>query len=268
MKIYEIIDIIETTAPLAQQAAWDASGMQVAALQVEVEHLALCLDPTPEHVETALAQGARMVISHHPLLMQARLPAVPDHFHAVLSLLFRHDAALYAAHTSLDVNPRGPAGWLAHALELRHLDILERTGVLPDGQTYGFGGVGELPLPLDMPTLLQRLGQSIALETATLCGPMPQSIRRVAWCTGSGASLMTAAHAAGADVFITGDVKYHMALEAPLCVLDVGHHSLEEEMMRRFAHELEQTLPAVRVSFVASASPLRPACPPHTETLF
>ena len=260
MKICEIINVIEKIAPLALAAPWDNSGMQVACFRKNIGHLTLCLDPTPETVRQALSLGAELICSHHPLLMQGRLPADTDNYHAVLSLLFRHDAALYAAHTSLDINAYGPPAWLADELQLSERAILEPTGTLPDGRPCGFGLAGTLPEPLDMPGLARALGQHICLEGAAACGPMPQSIRRIALCTGSGSSLMAAAHASGADVFITGDVKYHAALEAPLCVLDVGHHSLEEEMMRRFALLLEDTLPGVKVSFIPSASPFRPAC--------
>lgn len=232
--------------------------MQVAALRQDVDHMALCLDPTPTSVGAALELGARLVCSHHPLLMQGRLPCVADAYHQTLSLLFRHDAALYAAHTSLDANPAGPAGWLADALDLRGRAVLDSFCSPPDGGSRGFGLAGDLPEPTSLAALLERLNGLFPLDNAALCGPEPRHVRRVAYCTGSGASLAQAARNHGADVYITGDVKYHAALEAPLCILDVGHHSLEEEMMRRFARRLTARLPQVRVSFIASASPLRP----------
>lgn len=272
MKLSDIIHVIEKTAPKEHAAPWDNCGIQVAPAaptnKVEVTHLALCLDPTPHSVQRALDAGAQCVLSHHPLLMQPRLPAKADAFHQVLSLLFRHDATLYAAHTSLDINPYGPAGWLARELQLTGTALLDPTGILPAScgahaeKPCGFGLVGTLPAPVSLPQLLDGLSHFIALDAATLCGPRPESISRVAYCTGSGSSLAAAAAALGADIFITGDVKYHSALESPLCMLDVGHHSLEEEMMRRFAaqlaSELASELADVRVDFVPSASPLRP----------
>ena len=98
-------------------------------------------------------------------------------------------------------------------------------------------------------------------ETATVSGPCPESIRRVAYCTGSGSSLLEEARAAGADIFITGDVKYHTALDTQLCLFDVGHHSLEEEMMRRAAIHLQHACPMLEVVFVPSASPFQPVHP-------
>ena len=91
-----------------------------------------------------------------------------------------------------------------------------------------------------------------------ICGTPPALVRRVSYCTGSGSSMWPAAAALGADVHITGDVKYHTALDADICMIDVGHHSLEEEMMRRMALLLAGELPGTDVFFVPSASPLRP----------
>jgi putative NIF3 family GTP cyclohydrolase 1 type 2 len=88
------------------------------------------------------------------------------------------------------------------------------------------------------------------------CGPKPATVRRVAYTTGSGASLIPAAFAAGADVFICGDVKHHAAMETPGLVLDVGHFILEEEMMRLFAQELQADLGRkAEVRFFAGRSP-------------
>ena len=70
-----------------------------------------------------------------------------------------------------------------------------------------------------------------------------------------------AARLAGADIFITGDVKYHTALDTQLCLFDVGHHSLEEEMMRRAAIHLQHACPMLEVVFVPSASPFQPVHP-------
>jgi len=133
--------------------------------------------------------------------------------------------------------------------------------------SVGFGQVGELPKPLSFEafaTALERAlfrvqkpcpGGAAGVAWAE-CGPRPETIRRVGYTTGSGASLIPAAFAAGADVFICGDVKHHAAMETPGLVLDVGHFILEEEMMRLFAQELRSDLgQAVEVRFFAGRSP-------------
>lgn len=261
MRQSDIIRSIEETAPLSIAAPWDKSGIQVASARAQISCLAVCLDPTPESVRRALEAGADMVLSHHPLCMEPRFTDRLDGYHEVLSLLFRADVPLYAAHTSLDANPVGPVAWLAEELKLRALTVLEATGSMElfgVDWTCGFGVVGELPEALSSEALREALLPWIAGSSPRLAGSLPERVRKVAICPGSGSSLAADAAAAGADVLITGDLKYHSALELPLPVLDVGHFSLEEEMMRRFSYHLKNILSEVTVVFVPAQDPLRP----------
>ena len=273
MRFADLVRVIETTAPLSIAAAWDHSGIQVAPRRGEISRLAVCLDPLPCHLASALEQGAEMILSHHPLALEPRLPDRADAYHAALSLLFRADAALYAAHTSLDANPAGPVGWLGRELGLLPLEgasghvlqVLEPTGSMThEGREIacGFGVVGALPTALTPEALAHALAPWTGGVAVRLAGRLPERIRRVAVCPGAGVSLAAEAAAYGADVLITGDLKHHQALEAPLPILDVGHFSLEEEMMRRFAADLDRAIGktpgGVSVCFVPGRDPLRP----------
>jgi dinuclear metal center YbgI/SA1388 family protein len=263
MQLREIINTIEKIAPLTGAASWDNSGMQLAGYNNAVHTLAVCLDPSPPAIRRAVQLGAQLLVTHHPLLITPRLPAALDSFHEALSLLFKADMALYAAHTSLDVVMDGPAGWLAQELDLQEIHVLEPC----QHQTHplqGFGCVGTLPDPLPLDDLLARLAGHISLDGASLSGPPVEHsrpLKRIAYCPGSGASLIQTAADAEADIFITGDVKYHSALDAPLPLLDIGHHSLEEEMTRRFALLLSVRLSGVQAHFIPSTNPIRSAMP-------
>lgn len=268
MKQTEIIKIIESVAPLSLAASWDTSGMQVAARRETVTHLAVCLDPTPESVRAALQIGADMVLAHHPLGMEGvRLNALGP-MHTVVAELLGHDVPLYASHTSLDANPSGPVTWLARELGLTDCAVLEPAGrhEFTPGESCecGFGVVGNLPEPLDMSALMERLQPWIQHSSVRLAGLEPACVSRVAVCPGSGSSLADAAARLGANVLITGDLKYHAALDAPLCLVDVGHFALEEEMMRRFALQLADLMPSLAITFVASCDPLRAFATHHT----
>ncbi len=257
MKLFEIINFIEKIAPPHLAASWDNCGMQVASLNEDIKSIALCLDPSPASIEESIKNGAELIISHHPLLMQGRLPNTLDSYHEVLRLLFTSNTALYSAHTSLDINPNGPAGWLGLALKFTNMQVLETVGQLDDGTTAGYGLVGDLEQPITYEDLLHKLQEHIQLETATICGKPPKQIQRIAYCTGSGSSFMKQAHELDAHIFITGDVKYHSALESQICTIDVGHHSLEEEMMKKLSLLLNNKLPELKTQFTPSASPLR-----------
>ncbi|MCL2123690.1 MAG: Nif3-like dinuclear metal center hexameric protein, partial [Desulfovibrionaceae bacterium] len=156
MQLDEIINTIEKIAPLSGAASWDNSGMQLAGCNNTVHTLALSLDPSPDAIRRAVQLGAQLLVTHHPLLITPRLPAVLDSFHNALSALFKADMALYAAHSSLDAVMDGPAGWLAQELALLEIQVLEpcprQTSPL-----QGFGCVGDLPDPLSPDLLLARL---------------------------------------------------------------------------------------------------------------
>lgn len=274
----ELISIIERTAPLSLMAEWDHSGVQVASARADIRHLAVCLDPAPEQLYAAVEAGADMVLTHHPLAMRPEWTNTLNGYTDALSVLYRHDVPLYASHTTLDANPYGPSAWLPDELGLDDRVILEKTGAFtaPDGtqQEGGFGCAGTLKEPLSLSELCRRMRAWLPLDrmcaVARLIGDPSRIITRVAVCTGSGSSLLEEAVAAGADLFITGDMKYHDALAlasrhhprspnfCPTAILDVGHFSLEEEMIRRFAALLKTQLDGVEVTFLPGRDPFLP----------
>lgn len=257
METARIIEAIEWFANPAWQADWDKSGMQVASSRTEAGTLGIFLDPLPSMIARALDAGVDFMLCHHPLALKPELPSRLNDYHAALALLFRANVPLYAAHTSLDVNLAGPSAWLGRELELRSTRPLESI----EGIALGYGEAGELPEPMAFGQLVNRVLRLAKVECGNLAGPSRNGpCRRVAYCGGSGGSLLEAAAAYGADLYITGDIRYHTALCAKIPVLDVGHHSLEEEMMRRFAQLLTGALPDLRVHFFPSPSPFKRAC--------
>ena len=121
----------------------------------------------------------------------------------------------------------------------------------------GFGEVGSLPEPMAWDAFMDTLGPLVKRAALLVSGPQPETVTSVAYCGGSGSSLIDKAARAGADVFVTGDMKYHPAVETPVCVVDAGHFSLEEEMMRRFAVEVQAALPKTAVRFFEGLDPFR-----------
>lgn len=123
---------------------------------------------------------------------------------------------------------------------------------------FGFGCIGTLPQALTWLDFSARL-REVLRATPRSVGFARDSVTTVAYCPGSGADLAPAAFARGADVYLTGDVKYHQAqtVQDLGLTLDVGHFCLEETMMRiwseSLAHELDAT--GVRVVFLPGRDP-------------
>lgn len=101
--------------------------------------------------------------------------------------------------------------------------------IVPLENTYphtGSGLVGKLSKTVSMTDLIPVIKKIWGIKNARLSGNLKQKIQTIALCTGSGASLLDKAVNAGADLFITGDVKYHAgiaALRNDVCLLDIGH---------------------------------------------
>jgi len=254
MKIQDVIARIEAIAPLSGAAAWDHSGVQVAGDVPDIQRLAVTIDPTPEAVSKALDWGAGCVLTHHPLGIEPKYLDTPGPFLDTVRLAMRAGAWLYAAHTSLDARPNGPAGWLPRALGLTGTTILEPTD--PADPAVGIGLAGDMPAPLSFEAFLAELGRHVERRDWSLSGPVPATVSRVAVCPGSGGSLFGAVAAAGADAYVTGDIKYHQGLEAPCAVVDVGHFTLEETMTRLLAEDLSRSLAGeVEVRFLEGRDP-------------
>lgn len=112
---------------------------------------------------------------------------------------------------------------------------------------YGLGVVGNLEKPMDPEAFLARVKSIFGLNLLKQAGFTGDPIQRVAICSGAGGDLMDDALQAQADVFITGDLRYHdgqKAMEEGLLVLDVGHHASESFTKGLLMSWVEESVPA------------------------
>jgi len=103
------------------------------------------------------------------------------------------------------------------------------------GQQYGLGLLGEVSEPVALGDVARDFSRLLKASFFRLVGDPQKKVKRVAVCGGSGASLIGRAKAAGADLFVTGDIGYHEArdaLEIGLAVLDVGHEASERPVIK------------------------------------
>ena len=264
----DFIKLIESYAPLSAAAAWDNSGWQVMGQKKEINLVAVSLDPSPAQIDASLAFKADFILCHHPLYFEPQALSQNNSYTQTVRKLMQADVHLYSAHTSLDGNPAGPVRWLANELELENITILEPNKFCQNEESkgqhttlpvYGFGYAGDLPHSLSKEAFFQKLKALLPAGHWNICGKVPQNFSKIACCPGSGSSMWSDAQKMGADILITGDLKYHTALEAAsagFTILDVGHFSLEEEMMRRLSVELSKKANGVEVKFLSSQDPI------------
>jgi dinuclear metal center YbgI/SA1388 family protein len=110
---------------------------------------------------------------------------------------------------------------------------------------YGLGRIGRLAEPLPLKHLADRIICMLGCTAVRLVGNPSRTVQKVAVCSGSGASLLQEAVRAGADLLLTGDIKYHDAREAlmlGITLIDAGHFPTERIMVEAVLSFLETSL--------------------------
>ena len=229
MKIRDVVAAIEEFAPLSLQASYDNSGLIVGRLDDEVHKALLAVDVTEEVMDEAEREGCDIIITHHPIIFSPlkRLNSA-TYVERCVERAIRRGIALYASHTNLDSASQGMSWRVGTMIGLEGMRVLEPQANNPN---VGFGVVGELAKSEDVIAFMRRVGKLFDV-TAVRHSDIPEScsaIRRVAICTGSGHSLIGDALRVGADVYITGDLKYNdfMLGENRMILMDIGHFESE-----------------------------------------
>ena len=114
-----------------------------------------------------------------------------------------------------------------------------------DGEKRGLGRIGHLPDSTTLATYANRVATQLNATGVRFVGDSASKITKVALCSGGGASVMHAASRAGADVLVTGDIKYHDARDAEdlgIALIDAGHFSTEIIMAKAVQVQLQQRL--------------------------
>ncbi len=128
----------------------------------------------------------------------------------------------------------------AHPYEEPAYDIIP---LLNEGVCEGIGRVGTLENPVVLKSFAATVKERLGLTSLRIVGDTGQLISRVALCGGSGASLLRDAVREGADLFLTGDIKYHDARESQdlgIALLDAGHFATERLMIQGLSARLEK----------------------------
>ncbi len=239
MLLKQIIDIIESVAPRRQQEAWDNSGLQVGDSSREIHSVLLAVDVSEAVVAEAIKEGCDLIMSHHPLLFHGlkQITGSTPQERCVAEAI-RHNIAIYSSHTSMDKALRGVSGRMAEQLGLQDIRILVPS---PDDTRVGLGVVGTLPQPMLWSGWLKHVQQVFGANYVRYTNPVRPTVRRVALCGGAGAEFIPDAIAAGADTYLSADMKYHdmQAAAGQIMAVDIDHWTSEHFTRDIFAELLQ-----------------------------
>ena len=254
-KVKDVTAVIEEFAPLSIQEKWDNSGLCIGSPSAPVKSVLIGLDCTSELVEEAIACGADMIVTHHPLIFTGLKRISPDDMvgEAVIKAI-KAGISIYAAHTNADKVIAGVSGAMAAKLGLQNVEILSE-----DGEGTGLGVVGEFPDALTADQTVKIVKERFGLKTLRTSKPVDGLIKRVAMCGGSGGSLIAAAKASGAQLYLSGDISYHNFFTSEgFMLMDIGHYESEIEIVDILFSLIKKNFPtfAVRITQNMHSNPI------------
>ncbi|WP_373499065.1 Nif3-like dinuclear metal center hexameric protein [Desulfococcus sp.] len=255
--VADLIGIMDQIAPPALSEEWDNVGLQVGRKDWPVKKIWVSLDPTPAVVAAACETGVDLLITHHPLWLKP--PKTIDFETPPGKIVHQsalHQLSIFSAHTNLDSVTDGINDVLAARMQL--------TGLVPLAASSraageGIGRVGTLTRPTTLASLVQAIRETSGATALRYSGDPDMAVRRVAVCSGSGSSLMGAFFASGADVYISGDLRYHDARDAEAAgrgLIDMGHFASEHIIVGILAERLRVILKKMSLPVLVAECPL------------
>jgi len=247
-QVRQLGDFLARQAPLDLAEDWDNVGLLVGDAARPVQRVMTCLTVTPASAAEAVRERADLVVTHHPLPFRPLKQLTTQTTAGRLLLqLIQAEVAVYSAHTAYDSALRGINQRLADGCGLLRCQPIVPSPTQPG---LGAGRWGELPEPVSLSAVTQRVAGLLHLTGLLRVGPPHQLVRRVAVACGSAGQFLTAAREAGCDLLITGETNFHTCLEAEatgMALLLAGHFASERFGMEQLAAELAAAFPDVVV---------------------
>lgn len=230
MQRTELDRYLSTLLEVGRFKDYGPNGLQVEG-RMEVQKLVCGVTASLALIEAAIDAGADALLVHHGLFWRGQDGRVTGWMKQRLQKLLSAEINLFAYHLPLD----------AHAALGNNAQLGARFGWQADGrfgeQDLGFVG----PLAEQSLADLQQQLQLVLGRDATIAAGDGRPLRRIAWCTGGAQGYFEAAIAAGADVFVTGEIsepQAHLAAETGVAFVAAGHHATERYGIKALGEHL------------------------------
>ncbi len=248
-KVTDVIRAMEAICPSSLSEDWDNVGLQVGHRQWPVNTVWVALDPHPSIVDAAALNQVDLIVTHHPLIFH------PIHsvdfcspIGAAIQTAAVHRISVFAAHTNLDKAAGGVNDVLCDRIGLTCRKALHVDGdecIPPDKEVQGLGRIGDLPCPMPLAAFTSLIKKKLNLPMVRYSGNPELMVRRVAVCSGSGSGLLNDFLASNAEVYVSGDLRYHDArnIESEKgALIDIGHFGSEHLIVEVLAERLGSLL--------------------------
>lgn len=241
MNVNFIINLLKNELKLKDHESWDNSGLQIGSKESYINKIMLTLDLDMEAAEHAVREKVDLIITHHPFFFSSIKKIDTDTYDGkIIKMLIANDINLYSMHTSYDMADKGVSYDLARKLNVNNYKVLHPINI----DNSGYGGIGEID-PVSIRDYAHHVKQVLQADYVSLyCIDDEKIINKVAFCGGSGSEFIEDAINLKADLYITGDIKYHQAQTAiknNLAIIDAGHYNTEVHSMETVRDLLEKT---------------------------
>lgn len=249
MTVKELYLFLNEKIPPSLSCPWDNDGLMCCPdPDAAVRRVLVALDMTEDVVKTAVSGGYDLILSHHPLIFSPlRALNHDDPIAKKVIALIRGGIAAFSFHTRLDAVEGGVNDLLAE-----HLGLDRVTAFGADGEAIG--RIGELPQESTLLEFAERVKLATGAPSVTL-SDAGRSVKRVAVLGGSGSDDVISAILAGADTYLSGELKHNWLTEAPersINLIAAGHFYTENQVCYRLCELVSEADPTVVVDVIDS----------------
>lgn len=229
----DIYNYIDSFAPFSSQLEWDNSGIIVNCGNTQIHKVLVTLDIDEDVFSEAVSGNYNLIVSHHPVIFKS-VSSLDDK--SIAANCFKNNISVISAHTNYDLSENGVNDVLAKCLNLNNIFQSEDACLK----------IGTLSEETDVESFANLVKEKLIAAVRYNC--VPQKIKTVAVCGGAGSEFFLDAKELGADVFVTGDAKYHEFLEAKqnnIMLLAAGHYETEFPAVKQLCKLLSLHFPNI-----------------------
>lgn len=202
----------------------------------DIQKIMLCLTVTDDVVKQAKNQNCDMIISHHPLFkINCHSELISESLKPLIDI--------YCAHTNMDRTNGGTTDTLIETI-FNH-SIKEQLPVQSEVTSVNDGFIRYVNYPISINDFIEKL-KTISPHLRYVNNKGITKLKRIAFCAGSGTEFIQEAFENGADALVTGDLKFHTALDSPIVVFDIGHFESEIMVLDVFEKLINNYVKVVR----------------------
>ena len=230
MTVRELYAFLNEKIPPSLSCDWDNDGLMCCPdPETDVKRVLVALDITEKVVQEAITGGYGVILSHHPLIFSPLRRIEPsDPIARKLIDLIRAGVTVMSFHTRLDAVKGGVNDVLAEALGLKNVEPFGENG-------EAIGRIGTLEAPTTLAELAATVKRATGAEAVQVSNA-GNPVYRVAVLGGSGSDDVRAAAQAGADTYVSGELKHSYLTDAPECGINLiaaGHFYTENLVCER-----------------------------------